>query len=40
MEFHFDTSTVLHTNEDGIAIIDAENPPAYMRTTQYSGFNM
>lgn len=38
MEFEFDAGAALQINQDGFAIIDAANPPSYMRNTGYNGF--
>jgi hypothetical protein len=32
MEFDFDAAELLQVNKDGIAIIDAEDPPSYFRS--------
>ena len=39
MEFNFNAQDLLHTDQDGFAIIDAENPPPFCRmaATTYGG---
>lgn len=32
MEFDFDCASLLQVDEEGIAVIDAQNPPSYFRS--------